>query len=713
MKVVTKTLTKGNSFKEALFNMEHILMFSHGSGLSGAEIALLNHAKILINQGHTVTLATPNKGPLNDQAQSLGIQSLTHDYTWITHQPLECFFRLNTTKSLHLLQEKFEKLSSKPTLICSNTICIIDGAILAARNNIPHIWSVHEVIPNEQSKFDLSPFQSVTLKQWIKQLSDQIIFCSPGALASFDKSLDPAKTTIIAPYIHQKNRLNSHTAKDPYRLYFIGSLTERKNPVFALNVLFILRNMGIDINLYFIGPKTSYISTLLNIVSRRKLKKHVFFTNQVSNPYSYVHGKAINLICSENEPFGLTIPESLSRGIPTISSCTEGPRDLLSPEHLYALNDHGECCQKIIQTINQYDDEVKKALDKYQKLSGQFKENYLSTQWSHAIELAKNNFSTKKIPENLINPKLISSAKLMNQSIEQIAENFFGQDKSNVQNFNEALINEKKYTGFNVNLDCKKYGVIKYCATKEMDTLYKEGKSFAIELLAHHDSIVRQKIFAYICILLEEKYSREKIKVLSIGDGIGLDSIRLALQGHHVDYLDIDESITAKFALSIMTHFKKAISEAGGQINIIKEISNQSPYDSIICLEVLEHVRNPENLVTEISKSLKDDGLLFISECFEGVEENWPTHLIENEKYTGYLPEICHRNGLKLYSYNRIPFGKPYVFISGKSSNIHESWLNDKKLLKKYYDYHLPMKFKKINRIKQLTNKLKLYFGLV
>lgn len=688
-------------------------MFSHGSGLSGAEIALLNHAKILINQGHTVTLATPNQGPLNQRALSMGIKSITHPFTWITHQPLDCFFRLNASQSMSSLQEKFNKLSPKPTLIFTNTICIVDGAIFAAANNIPHIWSIHETIPNHKSDSDLSPFSPDTLKRWIQDLSDQIIFCSRGALNSFDKNIAPQKSVTIPPYIHKNHSVNRFTEKDPFRLYFIGSLTERKNPIFAIDILFILRSMGININLYFIGPKTSYASNLLRAISKRKLKKYVFFTGQVNDPYTYIHGKAINLICSDSEPFGLTIPESLSRGIPTVSTATEGPSDLLSAEYLYSINDHGECCRKIIQLINHYEEEAVKATKAYLALSEQFKNESISSKLNHTIQLAKNNYSIKKIPKNLIDEKLISSAKLMNEPMEKIGENFFRNHPQFLLNFNEALTNEKSRMGFNVNQDCQKYGVIKHCATKEMDALYRDGSSFSIELLAHHDSPVRQKIFAYISILLQEKFPNKTIKILSIGDGIGLDSIRLALQGYRIDYLDIDESITAKFAFSNVTHFQKEIFKSGGDIKFIKQFSDQDQYDAIICLEVLEHIKKPEGLVSQISKSLREDSLLFISECFEGIEPSWPTHLIENEKLTGLLPELCRVNGLELYSYNKTPFGKPYVFTRCKTLTISNHWLKDIKLLKRYTGHGQSIKLKNFNRFKLLANKIRLYFGMI
>ena len=84
-------------------------------------------------------------------------------------------------------------------------------------------------------------------------------------------------------------------------------------------------------------------------------------------------------------------------------------------------------------------------------------------------------------------------------------------------------------------------------------------------------------------------------------------------------------------------------------------------YDAIVCLEVIEHVPQPEQFSAALSNFLEPDGILFISECFDGIEDRWPTHLYENEAYAGMLPLVLQRH-FRLVGSNHQPFGKPYVY---------------------------------------------------
>jgi hypothetical protein len=72
-----------------------------------------------------------------------------------------------------------------------------------------------------------------------------------------------------------------------------------------------------------------------------------------------------------------------------------------------------------------------------------------------------------------------------------------------------------------------------------------------------------------------------------------------------------------------------------------------------------------------ISVNLKLGGLLFISECFDGIYDRWPTHLYLNEKFASTLP-VLSAPFFKFLDVNTLPFGKPYLFSKNLTNYIGE-----------------------------------------
>jgi hypothetical protein len=62
-----------------------------------------------------------------------------------------------------------------------------------------------------------------------------------------------------------------------------------------------------------------------------------------------------------------------------------------------------------------------------------------------------------------------------------------------------------------------------------------------------------------------------------------------------------------------------------------------------------------------ISDSLNGEGIVLISECFDGVYDFWPTHLYANEEFSASL-ELLMAPYFYLDDVNTQPFGKPYFF---------------------------------------------------
>jgi len=112
-------------------------------------------------------------------------------------------------------------------------------------------------------------------------------------------------------------------------------------------------------------------------------------------------------------------------------------------------------------------------------------------------------------------------------------------------------------------------------------------------------------------------------KVLDFGGGIGDLSAKLAERGHDVTYFDI-ESKCMEFA-------KWYFAKKGLNIKVLvagKKLELPETYDTIICVEVIEHLTNPEESLVIMVSHLKKKGRLIITQLdCEGKTESNPMHL--------------------------------------------------------------------------------------
>lgn len=100
----------------------------------------------------------------------------------------------------------------------------------------------------------------------------------------------------------------------------------------------------------------------------------------------------------------------------------------------------------------------------------------------------------------------------------------------------------------------------------------------------------------------------EGSRVLDLGCFIGLCSHHLALRGHQVVGVDVDENCI-EIARRKHSHPKLSFEHTDGRGLEFDDAS----FDCVLLLEVLEHSFNPRGLVAEIHRVLKPGGCLIVS----------------------------------------------------------------------------------------------------
>jgi SAM-dependent methyltransferase len=147
---------------------------------------------------------------------------------------------------------------------------------------------------------------------------------------------------------------------------------------------------------------------------------------------------------------------------------------------------------------------------------------------------------------------------------------------------------------------------------------------------------MRRRIGKYL-----NKNLGQNLDILTVGDGLGVDSLYLTRAGHHVTYIE-----TSAYAQAFA---KKLFADSAKEIIVLDE-PNQIPknsYDVVICLDVLEHVPDPHDFVKTMTSYLKPNGHFIVHAPFYQIRPNTPTHLKSNRRYSGSL-RLYEKHGLKL-----------------------------------------------------------------
>ncbi len=200
----------------------------------------------------------------------------------------------------------------------------------------------------------------------------------------------------------------------------------------------------------------------------------------------------------------------------------------------------------------------------------------------------------------------------------------------------------------------------------EVIRFYQETDSYIYDLAADHCHIRRQLVRDAIIRRIQRRGPNQN--VLLYGDGIGNDSIMVAQHGHQVTYFDLP-GLTSAFA-----RFRFEKEDLQHEIKVLNDESAipSNSFDAVICIEVLEHVPDPPAVMRTLHRVLKSGGIALITESFESIGDEFPSHLPENFQYAGKTHRLMEKLGFANTYYNLNPINRPIEFtkvqrdLSGK-----------------------------------------------
>ena len=177
----------------------------------------------------------------------------------------------------------------------------------------------------------------------------------------------------------------------------------------------------------------------------------------------------------------------------------------------------------------------------------------------------------------------------------------------------------------------------------------------------------RKKILEFI--LNSKKYS-EKIKILEVGPGVGINIDILQKYGD-VDILDIDT-----YFINLIKDNKRLDIK-----NIYQDFSEiKEKYDLVVFLDVLEHVEDYETFLLDIKSLLEKDGIAILSVPgyqFMFSEHDRTLHHFRRYNWKLIRDQVGKEfHIIERYGYNYLLFPIRFLQIKILKSNISDTTVN-------------------------------------
>lgn len=223
-----------------------------------------------------------------------------------------------------------------------------------------------------------------------------------------------------------------------------------------------------------------------------------------------------------------------------------------------------------------------------------------------------------------------------NQFLIDLIAEISGKNRDEVTHrFNE----EHRDLGGNVRRALADAAIEPYQWSAALEKFYADTDAFLYETLVYNRSPFKNDMRSWIGDYLTQRSPRP-LRVLSFGDGLGIDAYYLAQLGHDVTYFDVSQPCVT-FAQRIFARGNLDVT----MLTAPEQLPLES-FDAIVCLDVLEHVPGPFGLVGWLSTILRPGGELVVHAPFHYVDPAVQTHLRKNQRYSGDRKSLYEPHGL-------------------------------------------------------------------
>lgn len=192
-------------------------------------------------------------------------------------------------------------------------------------------------------------------KNYKKNGGTHFISISKNACDYFNTTAKPFKNTLLFNAIkYERFFKEKEEQSQKLNLVNVGSLVDKKNQTFLIDVAAELFKQKIDFELHLLGDGSNF-RQLNAKIKELGLKENVFLHGNVANVEEFYWKASIYVHSATYEPLGLVLIEAMAAGLPVVTLDGKGNRDLMvegKNGFLLKENSANEFSSKILELWN-------------------------------------------------------------------------------------------------------------------------------------------------------------------------------------------------------------------------------------------------------------------------------------------------------------------------------------------------------------------------
>lgn len=326
-----------------------VLFVSHDAGMFGAQKCLLDLLEGIDRSLIEPYLLCHDTGPLTERCDAIGIpvyiKPLHH---WVlSGESCNMSYLKFVAWVLHGLKARVWAIAAlvqklQADVIYTNTVTVLEGALVARITHKPHIWHLHEVVANNSELKSMLP-QSM-LNFVVKWLSNtRIVNSRFNQYIYAIKSLSPNALLVFngidTRVFHRSKRADLDVFADlslppgSKRVIVVGAIHPRKGMDILLQAALLLYVPHPEIHFIIVGGgEPKLVDDFKEQVKVAQLGTQFHFLGWVKSLPALMAGADLLVSAARQESFGLTVAEAMASGTPVVATRSGGPQEII--EHM-------------------------------------------------------------------------------------------------------------------------------------------------------------------------------------------------------------------------------------------------------------------------------------------------------------------------------------------------------------------------------------------
>lgn len=313
-----------------------VLFVGHSPHLAGAEYSLL---RLIQHMPKTVEISVlaPANGLFEKSIKELGhdFYPLTLNYAFYLKKDNQA----NFGKFLKTLSESVDSLSNTlpvVDVVHSNTFFIWEGALLAAKWCVPHVWNLREIIMDSPTWSPLLNFDDQF--QLMDTFTDHFV-CVSRALAT-----KCPESTSQKSVVHNGFTMTEGKTREESRFYFesqfgipmnakivltTGNFIPEKGHDWMLEVADAVLDKFNDVYFLWVGSHDFSYPEIEKKMRNIRSSNRIICPGHVNGFNQYFKGVDVYALCSETEAFPTTLLEAQYNKVPIVARDCGGAKEII------------------------------------------------------------------------------------------------------------------------------------------------------------------------------------------------------------------------------------------------------------------------------------------------------------------------------------------------------------------------------------------------